>query len=42
MKNRWTDIALAALVVALVSPPIHGRAGDNSLDSARGLYAAAE
>ena len=27
MKIRWTDIALAALVVALVSPPIHGRAG---------------
>lgn len=42
MTFGWTDMALAALVVALVSPPIHGRPSDNSLIAARGLYAAAE
>ena len=43
--NSWPNIALAALIVALVSPPIHGSPRDHSdspLDSARGLYAAAE
>lgn len=38
----WLNVGIAALVVALVSPPLAGPDADDSLAAARELYAAAE